>query len=186
MVTLVYRNRRCRGNHLFLLLVPIMTTTVFESPLGLVHITGDDAGVSSISCIREATLENPPESALAEPVRKAVEQLQNYFSGTRQTFDFPLNPAGTEFQKRVWYALLDVPYGTTLSYLALARRLGDEKTIRAVAAANGKNPLWIVVPCHRIIGSDGSLTGYAGGLWRKQWLLEHEGAFARSRQLSLF
>ena len=86
----------------------------------------------------------------------------------------------------MWQALLDVPFGTTVSYLALARRMGDEKAIRAVAAANGRNPLWIVVPCHRIIGSDGSLTGYAGGLWRKQWLLEHEGALARSGQLTLF
>lgn len=162
------------------------TATVFESPVGIVYITGDETGVSRISCAREFTSENSSESAVTEPVNRAVAQLQDYFAGTRQTFDFALNPAGTDFQKRVWQALLDVPFGTTLSYLTLARRLGDEKAIRAVAAANGKNPLWIVMPCHRIIGSDGSLTGYAGGLWRKQWLLEHEGAIARSRQLSLF
>jgi methylated-DNA-[protein]-cysteine S-methyltransferase len=167
-----------------------MTTTVFDSPLGLVRITGDEDGVSEISCTDTPTyselLDMSPDSLLDKPVRQAVEQLMEYFAGTRQTFDFRLNPVGTTFQQTVWRALLDVPYGTTVSYLTLSRQIGDEKAIRAVAAANGRNPLWIVVPCHRIIGSDGSLTGYAGGLWRKQWLLEHEGAFARSTQLSLF
>ena len=162
------------------------TATVFESPLGNVCITGDDAGVASISCTQERTPGSQTELLLPTPVSMAVAQLQDYFAGNRQTFDFPMNPAGTDFQKRVWQALIEVSFGATLSYLTLSRRLGDEKAIRAVAAANGKNPLWIVVPCHRIIGSDGSLTGYAGGLWRKQWLLEHEGAVARSRQLSLF
>jgi methylated-DNA-[protein]-cysteine S-methyltransferase len=85
-----------------------------------------------------------------------------------------LNPSGTDFQKSVWKALQDIPYGKTVSYLDLSKTLGDVKAIRAVAAANGKNPLWIVVPCHRVIGSDGSLTGYAGGLHRKKWLLAHE------------
>ena len=167
-----------------------MTTTVFDSPLGLVRITGDAGGVSEISCTDTPTyselLDMSPDSLLDKPVRQAVEQLMAYFAGTRQTFDFQLNPVGTAFQQTVWRALLDVPFGTTQSYLALSRQIGDEKAIRAVAAANGRNPLWIVVPCHRIIGSDGSLTGYAGGLWRKQWLLEHEGAFTRSTQLSLF
>ncbi|MFD2936213.1 methylated-DNA--[protein]-cysteine S-methyltransferase [Spirosoma flavum] len=163
-----------------------MTTTVFDSPLGLVRITGDDSGVSTISCNDGSMSESLMETPLAEPVRLAVEQLQDYFAGARQSFDFPLNPVGTVFQQAVWRALLDVPFGKTLSYMTLTRRIGDEKAIRAVAAANGRNPLWIVVPCHRIIGSDGSLTGYAGGLWRKQWLLEHEGAFARTGQLSLF
>ena len=165
------------------------TTTIFESPLGFVRITGNDAGVSIISCTDVSVPENQLNSVLAEPVRLAVEQVQEYFAGTRQTFDFPMNPAGTAFQQIVWKALLDVPFGTTVSYLALTRRIGDEKAIRAVAAANGRNPLWIVVPCHRIIGSDGSLTGYAGGLWRKQWLLDHERVLSgheTGRQLSLF
>jgi methylated-DNA-[protein]-cysteine S-methyltransferase len=165
------------------------TTTFFESPLGLVRITGDETGVSAISCTDVSVPENQSNNTLAEPVRLAVEQVQDYFAGRRQTFDFPLNPVGTAFQQTVWKALLDVPFGTTLSYLALTRRIGDEKAIRAVAAANGRNPLWIVVPCHRIIGSDGSLTGYAGGLWRKQWLLDHERVLAgheTGRQLSLF
>ncbi|MVM37866.1 methylated-DNA--[protein]-cysteine S-methyltransferase [Spirosoma sp. HMF3257] len=167
-----------------------MTTFVFESPLGFVRVSGDDNGVSVISCTDIPTQGTASKidsiDLVAEPVQEAVRQLQDYFAGSRQSFDFPLNPSGTAFQQTVWKALLDVPFGTTLSYLALTRRIGDEKAIRAVAAANGRNPLWIVVPCHRIIGSDGSLTGYAGGLWRKQWLLEHEGAFARSSQLSLF
>ncbi|GAB3946363.1 methylated-DNA--[protein]-cysteine S-methyltransferase [Spirosoma harenae] len=167
-----------------------MTTHYFSSPLGLVRISGDEQGVTVISCTDVPTVESVQETETKDlpngPVRQAVDQLNEYFAGTRQTFDFPINPAGTTFQQTVWKALLDVPFGTTLSYLTLTRRIGDEKAIRAVAAANGKNPLWIVVPCHRIIGSDGSLTGYAGGLWRKQWLLEHEGAFARPSQLSLF
>ncbi|GAB2541339.1 methylated-DNA--[protein]-cysteine S-methyltransferase [Spirosoma aerophilum] len=163
-----------------------MTTTVFESPLGLVRIMGDAQGVSSISCTDITVDEKETAGVLVEPVQLAVEQLKQYFAGTRQSFDFPLNPAGTTFQQSVWQALLTVPFGTTRSYLTLSRQIGDEKAIRAVAAANGRNPLWIVVPCHRIIGSDGSLTGYAGGLWRKKWLLEHEGAFAKSGQMSLF
>ena len=100
-----------------------------------------------------------------------------------EDFSLKLNPQGTDFQKRVWQALLNVPYGKTNSYLELSKTLGDVKAIRAVAAANGKNPLWIVIPCHRIIGSDGSLTGYAGGLHRKKWLLEHESPV---KQQSLF
>ena len=129
---------------------------------------------------------------MTEPVRntetpqelqEAVLQLQEYFDGSRTEFSFKMAPNGTDFQKKVWQQLLAIPYGTTLSYLDLARQLGDVKAIRAVAAANGKNPLWIAVPCHRVIGSDGSLTGYAGGLWRKKWLLEHENP---SDQTSLF
>lgn len=167
-----------------------MITAVFESPLGLVRVSGDEKGVAIITCTDSSAQEITPEissvSPIVEPVQAAVQQLKDYFAGSREPFDFPINPSGTTFQQTVWQALLDVPFGTTQSYLALSRRIGDEKAIRAVAAANGRNPLWIVVPCHRIIGSDGSLTGYAGGLWRKQWLLEHEGAFAKSSQLSLF
>lgn len=169
-----------------------MTTTFFDSPLGIVRITGDESGVSVISCTdtppNETLLVTRPDEEQAGPVRQALEQLADYFAGTRRTFDFPLSPVGTAFQQTVWRALRTVPFGTTLSYLTLSRQLGDEKAIRAVAAANGRNPLWIVVPCHRIIGANGSLTGYAGGLWRKQWLLEHEGALpgAKTGQMSLF
>jgi methylated-DNA-[protein]-cysteine S-methyltransferase len=116
-------------------------------------------------------------------LQEAVSQLKAYFDGQRTHFDFPMNPAGTEFQQKVWKGLCEIPFGKTMSYLELAKQLGDVKAIRAVASANGKNPLWIVVPCHRVIGTDGSLTGYAGGLWRKKWLLEHENP---STQQSLF
>lgn len=151
-----------------------MITAYFESPVGFVVVTGTDAGVSAIS-LRDAQPDDKPKAIVPDPVRQAIDELRAYFAGTRQTFAFPINPAGTVFQQTVWRALLDVPFGQSLSYMALTRRIGDEKAIRAVAAANGRNPLAVVVPCHRIIGSDGSLTGYAGGLWRKQWLLEHEG-----------
>ncbi len=161
-------------------------TTGFESPLGPVRITGNETGVSVIRCLNEPDYCEPATETLPEPVRRAVAQLEDYFAGNRQTFDFPLSPVGTAFQQTVWQALRDVPFGTTLSYLGLTRRLGDERAIRAVAAANGRNPLWIVVPCHRILGSDGSLTGYAGGLWRKQWLLEHEGTWPKNGQMFLF
>lgn len=160
-------------------------------PIGTVSITGDTAGVSVISVLDASVPADhaAADIALPEPVAQAISQLVEYFAGQRQTFDFLLNPVGTVFQQRVWKALLEVPFGQTRSYLAQARTLGDEKAIRAVGAANGRNPLWIVVPCHRIVGSNGSLTGYAGGLWRKQWLLEHEGAFPKlseSGQLTLF
>jgi methylated-DNA-[protein]-cysteine S-methyltransferase len=112
-----------------------------------------------------------------------VTQLNDYFEGKRTEFDVLLNPQGTDFQKKVWNGLLQIPYGKTMSYLELSKQLGDVKAIRAVASANGKNPLWIIIPCHRVIGTDGSLTGYAGGLWRKKWLLELENP---SPQQTLF
>ncbi len=160
-----------------------MQTLQFISPLGLTTITGDHAGVSAISVTDNPAIVLDSETPLAKPLLAARIQLQEYFAGTRHAFDFLLNPAGTDFQQRVWRELPTIPFGTTTCYLALSRQLGDEKAIRAVAAANGRNPLWIVIPCHRIIGSDGSLTGYAGGLWRKKWLIEHE---QKTRQLSLF
>ena len=111
----------------------------------------------------------------------AIIQLQEYFEGKRKQFTIRLNPQGTNFQKKVWQKLLEIPFGTTISYQQLSNQLGDSKAIRAVANANSKNPLWIIIPCHRVIGSDGSLTGYAGGLWRKKWLLEHENPSLQQR-----
>lgn len=148
-----------------------METACIKTPLGYTRIQGDEHGIASISVLDEAVEVTDPVSAL---LADAVLQLQEYFEGRRKAFTFPLNPQGTDFQKRVWQALLEIPYGHTTSYSKLSEQLGDIKAIRAVASANGKNPLWIVVPCHRVIGADGSLTGYAGGLWRKKWLLEHE------------
>ncbi|HEX6966556.1 MAG TPA: methylated-DNA--[protein]-cysteine S-methyltransferase [Gemmatimonadaceae bacterium] len=111
-------------------------------------------------------------------LRDASEQLAAYFAGTRTTFDVPLSTSGTPFQERVWAALRGIPYGHTVSYGELARRLGEPKAMRAVGAANGRNPLPIIVPCHRVIGARGELTGFGGGIERKRWLLEHEGALA--------
>lgn len=146
-------------------------TTIFNTPLGSAEISGNEEGISSIQILDKA---QPESNNIPEILIPAVEQITAYFNGDLKTFSLNLNPEGTPFQKRVWFALTQIPFGTTRSYLELSQILGDVKAIRAVAAANGKNPLWIVVPCHRVIGSDGSLTGYAGGLWRKKWLLEHE------------
>lgn len=124
-----------------------------------------------------------PNKDIPEELEDAIYQLEEYFNGSRKQFDLPLNPRGTDFQKKVWEELSQIPYGKSISYLDLSKKLGDPKAIRAVAAANGKNPLWIIVPCHRVIGSNGDLVGYAGGLERKKWLLNHESA---SKQQSLF
>ncbi|MFS4466378.1 methylated-DNA--[protein]-cysteine S-methyltransferase [Maribacter sp. 2210JD10-5] len=142
-----------------------------HTPLGIAKIEGDENGLSTITVLNS---EAPVTSIIPESLEDAVYQLQEYFEGKRENFDLLLNASGTPFQKNVWEELLKIPYGKTLSYMELSKKLGDVKAIRAVAAANGKNPLWIIVPCHRVIGSDGSLTGYAGGLYRKKWLLDHE------------
>ena len=152
-----------------------MEEAFIHTPLGITAINGDGEGIVSVSVLKEETAN--PSQYIPDSLIDAVKQLQEYFSGTRQTFQLQLNLKGTDFQKSVWRELLNIPYGKTISYLELSRRLGDVKAIRAVAAANGQNPFWIVVPCHRVIGSDGSLTGYAGGLWRKKWLLEHESPY---------
>ncbi|UOY08709.1 methylated-DNA--[protein]-cysteine S-methyltransferase [Muricauda sp. SCSIO 64092] len=156
-----------------------MESVVVHTPLGFAEITGDENGLVSITV---SDMERPLD-IIPEVLEDAVHQLKEYFEGIRKTFDLTLNPQGTDFQKRVWEALLTIPFGKTVSYLELSKRLGDVKAIRAVAAANGKNPLWIVVPCHRVIGSNGDLVGYAGGLHRKKWLLEHESP---SKQQTLF
>ena len=147
-----------------------MEKAFFKTPLGITKIVGDENGISVISILDEGEVSVTIPNVLQE----AVSQLNDYFEGKRTDFTFKLNPTGTEFQRKVWKELLEIPFGKTMSYLELSKKLGDVKAIRAVASANGKNPLWIVVPCHRVIGTDGSLTGYAGGLWRKKWLLEHE------------
>jgi methylated-DNA-[protein]-cysteine S-methyltransferase len=113
------------------------------------------------------------------------EQLDEYFSGSREMFNLPMAQTGTAFQQKVWTLLHTIPFGKTLSYQTLSKQYGDLKAIRAIAAANGRNNLAILVPCHRVIGSNRSLTGYAGGLWRKKWLLEHEAKFGGMYQGSL-
>jgi methylated-DNA-[protein]-cysteine S-methyltransferase len=156
-----------------------METVHIKTPLGIATIVGNHDGVSSVSVRDKGVVSD----VIPESLQEAVSQLTDYFNHKRTDFDFKLNPQGTAFQQRVWLSLRDIPFGKTRTYLEQAKILGDVKAIRAVAAANGKNPLWIVLPCHRVIGSDGSLTGYAGGLWRKKWLLEHESP---SSQQSLF
>lgn len=157
-----------------------MAVAFVETPLGTAFVEGDKNGISKILVSEE---KKEISSEIPEELKEAVFQLNQYFSGNLKSFQLKLNPAGTDFQKKVWLKLQHIPFGKTISYLELSKELGDVKAIRAVASANGKNPLWIVVPCHRVIGSDGSLTGYAGGLWRKKWLLEHENPV---KQQSLF
>ena len=148
-----------------------METVYLKTPLGIAEISGDVNGISSISI---SDLERDLSFEIPATLQLVVKELIEYFDSKRTDFTFQLNPKGTDFQQRVWQELAQIPFGKTRSYLELSKKLGDAKAIRAVASANGKNPLWIVIPCHRVIGSDGSLTGYAGGLWRKKWLLEHE------------
>lgn len=157
-----------------------METAFIHTPLGIAKLEGDEDGLASITVLDDKL---PVSDVIPEVLEEAVYQLGEYFDGRRQTFSLNLNPTGTEFQKRVWDALQEIPFGKTVSYLQLSKALGDVKAIRAVASANGKNPLWIVIPCHRVIGSDGSLIGYAGGLHRKKWLLNHESP---AKQQSLF
>jgi len=153
--------------------------TYFKCPLGIVKIVGDASGISEISILDEGEVSN----FVPKELEQAVIQLQEYFEGKRTHFDLKINPKGTDFQRSVWHELLNIPFGKTLSYMELSKKVGDVKAIRAVASANGKNPLWIVIPCHRVIGADGSLTGYAGGLGRKKWLLDLENP---TKQQSLF
>ncbi|WP_347158116.1 methylated-DNA--[protein]-cysteine S-methyltransferase [Pontibacter chitinilyticus] len=157
--------------------------TYHHSPIGYLRITGTAEAIQAVTfCDRPGQA----DANLPTLLHKCIHQLEEYFSGTRHQFDLPLAPVGTAFQQQVWDNLQQIPFGKTRSYLAVARAVSSEKAIRAVGAANGKNPLCILVPCHRVIGSNGSLTGYAGGLWRKEWLLLHEGVLQPKQQLSLF
>ena len=158
----------------------MIETAVISSPIGLLHITGDDEGVKEVTFLTD---NQPISTIIPDSLSTCVAQLSEYFDGKREDFDLKLNPQGTEFQRKVWEILLEIPFSKTRSYLEQSKVFGDVKAIRAVASANGKNPILIIIPCHRVIGSDGSLTGYAGGKWRKQWLLNHESP---SKQQSLF
>jgi methylated-DNA-[protein]-cysteine S-methyltransferase len=158
----------------------------YQSEIGLLEIVGQEAGLVSLRFVeREADEDyhNPPN--LLPVMVQCLHQLDEYFQAKRKAFELPLAPAGTDFQKKVWAQLLKIPYGETVSYMDIARAIGDEKSIRAVGTANGANPIAIVVPCHRVIGSNGKLIGYGGGVWRKEWLLNHERRHS-SGQLPLF
>jgi methylated-DNA-[protein]-cysteine S-methyltransferase len=155
-------------------------TTHYKTPIGTAKIVGDFNGIQSVS-----VLDDDIETSKEIPIclQDCVLQLEEYFKGKRDSFNLTVNPKGTKFQIKVWKELLNIPFSKTKSYLEQSKALGDVKAIRAVASANGKNPIWIIIPCHRVIGSDGSLTGYAGGIWRKKWLLAHENPV---KQQSLF
>lgn len=155
-----------------------------DTPIGILMLSFNEKFdlVSAIFPEEEITL--PVANGFGtEEIQQIKKQFEEYFNGARKSFNIKLSPEGTEFQKKVWSELLNIPYGKTATYQQMANTLGDPRVIRAAASANGKNPISIVIPCHRVIGSDGSLTGYAGGLHRKKWLLEHENP---SAQQSLF
>jgi len=151
-----------------------ITIAYYKSPLGILKISADEKGIKEIEFAQEEF--KSIQNSSSKIIKDCIKQLDEYFRGKRKSFELKLNPEGTEFQKKVWKELLKIPYGTTLSYGEIARRIKNQKAVRAVGQAIGRNPISIVIPCHRVIGSDGSLTGYASGLWRKECLLKHEGA----------
>ncbi|MFV8752950.1 methylated-DNA--[protein]-cysteine S-methyltransferase [Nannocystaceae bacterium ST9] len=166
-----------------------MTTVNVEarvaSPIGTLRLIANASGLIGLYMPRHVREPAASELATDEPcepshpvLRETAKQLAEYFAGTRQVFDLPLAASGTEFQRRVWQALCTIDFGRTWSYAELARAIDQPNASRAVGAANGRNPISIVVPCHRVIGSNGSLTGYGGGEWNKRWLLDHEAVVA--------
>jgi methylated-DNA-[protein]-cysteine S-methyltransferase len=163
-------------------LPPVFTS--MHSPIGYLSITGDSRGIQAISF----QADDPGESAGELPtcLLDAKQQLAEYFAGQRRQFELQLAPKGTDFQMSVWDALLEIPFGVVRSYKDVALQLENEKAFRAVGAANGENPIAVVIPCHRVVASNGDLTGYAGELWRKKWLLEHEHSMEYGKQGSLF
>lgn len=153
-------------------------TTYYHSPVGLLKISGTDNYISEVTFYDKAQRPAGRKKAMPPMLIVCVEQLIQYFQGERRIFELPIHQQGTIFQQSVWNELMAIPFGKTISYLELARKTGDTKAVRAVANANGKNNVAIIVPCHRVIGSTRELVGYAGGLWRKKWLLEHEAKVA--------
>lgn len=148
-----------------------MERVVIDSPIGFLEIKGTKAGLVSVIFMDN---EEAISAHIPEILVPTVTQLKEYFNKERSLFQLTLAPEGTQFQQKVWKELQEIPFGKTTSYQKMANALGDPKVIRAAASANGKNPISIIIPCHRVIGTDGSLTGYAGGLHRKKWLLAHE------------
>lgn len=151
-----------------------MSKVEYQSPLGVIEIVGTEEAIVSILFTDSDVVRTGLTDSTFQVVKDCYNELDEYFNGTRKEFTIPYENAGTEFRRTVWQALTDIPYAQTASYRDIARAVGNEKAVRAVGTANGKNKLSIIIPCHRIIGSNGTLTGYAGGLWRKEWLLAHE------------
>jgi methylated-DNA-[protein]-cysteine S-methyltransferase len=155
-------------------------TAYYTSPLGVLRISSNDAAVNEVHFLQEDEIAGATTPVEQRPkvLQQCINQLIEYFTGDRKDFTVPLQQNGTDFQQKVWGELLHIPFGKTISYLDLSKRIGDVKAIRAAASTNGKNKIGIIVPCHRVIGSNQDLVGYAGGLWRKKWLLEHEQKLA--------
>ncbi|WP_243521758.1 methylated-DNA--[protein]-cysteine S-methyltransferase [Bacillus pseudomycoides] len=147
-----------------------MYRAYYESEIGLLEITANDEGITSVIFVEERKEENA-----SKVVEQCLTELDEYFHQKRTEFTVPLSAAGTPFQKSVWDALYTIPYGVSASYLDIAKKVDNTKAVRAIGGANSRNPISIIVPCHRVIGKSGKLVGYAGGLWRKEWLLKHEG-----------
>ncbi|HVZ58099.1 MAG TPA: methylated-DNA--[protein]-cysteine S-methyltransferase [Chitinophagaceae bacterium] len=149
-------------------------STYYPSPIGLLKVAGTAEYITEVSFHDKVQKTESRSRHLPALLIQCTEQLIQYFQGERRQFELPLNQPGTRFQQEVWHELLAIPFGRTISYLELARRTGDPRATRAVAGANGRNQIAIIVPCHRVIGSNQDLVGYSGGLWRKKWLLDHE------------
>ena len=149
-------------------------TTYYHSPVGLLKISGTRDYISEVSFHDTTQKSDGSKKDMPPMLINCIEQLIQYFNGERRIFELPINQTGTPFQQETWSLLMTIPYGKTISYLQLAIKTGDPKATRAVASANGKNNVAIIVPCHRVIGANRELVGYGGGLWRKKWLLEHE------------
>lgn len=156
-----------------------MEKTFYLSPIGLIEICGSEKGISTVlfDAKVDTLIEHP------SCLRDCVKQLDEYFNKKRKIFDLPFDLSGTEFQLKVWNELLKIPYGAVCSYIDIAKKIGNKPAVRAVGSANGKNPISIIIPCHRVIGNDGSLVGYGGGIWRKKYLLELE---SEAKQTNLF
>jgi len=161
----------------------------YRSPLGTLELRGNDNAVTHllfVNSVMRGRTSNEDKLSYETPktavLKKCVDQLDEYFAGSRMVFDIPVEPEGTDFRRKVWMELLNIAYGHTISYMQLSKNIGDVKAIRAVGTANGANPVSIIIPCHRVIGSNGDLTGYGGDLWRKKWLLEHEGKYGNGVQ----
>ncbi|WP_239017940.1 methylated-DNA--[protein]-cysteine S-methyltransferase [Sphingomonas aracearum] len=159
----------------------MLRSAALPSPVGLLTLVASEAGLVAVLWEQDSPARVPlgPVEAADHPILAAAAgQLSAYFAGTRQAFDLPLDPRGTAFQREVWTALLAIPFGETRSYAGIARAIGRPAAVRAVGAANGRNPLSIIAPCHRVVGAGGALTGFAGGLAAKRWLLAHEAKHA--------
>ena len=165
--------------------MPNKYVTYLKSPIGQLKITSEGEFINSILFVFSDT--EMEEENVNNVLIQCKTELSEYFSGKRKEFEVPFRQAGTEFQQKVWSELVKISYGKTVSYNHIAKAIHNQKSIRAVGSTNGKNQISIIVPCHRVIGSDGSLTGYAGGLWRKKWLLNHEKEYSGGeKQMEMF